>query len=521
MLPRFKFITEKRIYKYTIPSNKKRQLFDFYLLSALQSLLSLPSVGFRDLDPDLELNITEAVNTLFPSLRRDLLEAVFYAINAELRHTYQHKRMNQELVDSTFTDKEKQAYEYLNEYRHAHLRSRTALDAPSSDVRPPESEKVESQYARNVMFKGAMYAIKKSGMTLPEWVAMCGKFFKNGAWFGGYGGVAWYQICEGWLMLNRATSITGNMDAISMLEKGAKKPEVQIPMGVAIDYIYDLQHNTGSVLNKMKAYYDDGYDWLKESLDFKRYLKSLYELLPHVSSTLKQAALPVIKNKLGETLDAFKQISIDDVYQASKDVDDFKFRGLYYSNSVPVGATPNMKYNSLYKSNRTTTIISVKDAQIKILNKPNDDKKPVNKITGVVEPHTIFCVIASFYPDGEIYLQDYDAVYEVIEINETTGYITLKGYKEDKKFPFPPQQMGLNAIPFAFFNQTTAYKYYPWLQEKVYAHRDTEEDTPVEAVDYLDTYYNPKANYTKEMLDSMFSTEEGFDVWTDIDDYKF
>jgi len=510
MLPRFKLFKEKRIHKYSIPSNKKRQLFDFYLLSAVQSLLSLPSVGFRDLDPDLELNITEAVNTLLPALRRDLLEAVFYAINAELRHTYQHKRMNQELVDTTFTDKEKQAYEYLKEYRDAHLRSRDVTDGPSSDVRPPESEKVDSQFSRNVMFKGAMYAIKKSGMTLPEWVTMCGKFFKDGAWFGGYGGKAWYEICEGWLMLNNATSISGNMGVMSMLQKGAKKPEVQIPMGVAIDYIYDLQHNTGSVLNKMKAYYDGGYEWLKESLDFKRYLKSLYELLPHVSSSLKQAALPVIKNKLGDTLDAFKQMSIDTAYKSNK-TERFVFDGLRRTKS-------STTYRSYYKSDQSMSVIVVIDARIYVANSASTDKVAGINITGYVEPHTLFCVKSNYYPAGEDFIQEANIIYEVTAIDETTGYLHVIGYREDKTFL--PEKISLNAMPLAFFDQIVAYRYIPWLQEKVYAHRD-EAEADVEDIDHSGTYYNPKADYTKDVLDSFYGAEGEFNVADDIDDYRF
>jgi hypothetical protein len=518
MLPRFKILNEKRVHKYTIPSSKKRQLFDFYLLSALQSLLPLPSVGYRDLDPDLELNITEGVNTLFPALRRDLLEAVFYAINAELRHTYQHRRINQELVDTTFTDKEKAAYEYLKEYRDAHLRgsSNKAPDAPSSGDRPPESEKVDSQYARNVMYKGAMYAIKKSGMTLSEWVTMCGKFFKDGAWFGGYGGKAWYDICEGWLMLNNATSISGNMGVMSMLQKGAKKPEMQIPMGVAIDYIYDLQHNTGSVLNKMKAYYDDGgYEWLKESLDFKRYLKSLYELLPNVSPSLKQAALPVIKNKLGDTLDAFKKMSIDAAYQSNQDTiqqdttqqdGDFKFVGLYRTKSFNIhdtytGSMPTPKYSSFYKNNNTTTKIQTFESQITILSaKHNDTYKTLNKVTGHVEPHTIFCVASNFYPVGVEYIQDASTVYEVVSIDESTGKIHVIGYRADKTYP--PSILSLNDVPLAFFNDTTAFKYIPWLQEKVYQRRDR-ADADVE--DKSGANINSDLDYTDNMIGSMSS----------------
>jgi hypothetical protein len=376
------------------------------------------------------------------------------------------------------------------------------------------------------MYKGAMYAIKKSGMTLSEWVTMCGKFFKDGAWFGSYGGKAWYDICEGWLMLNNATSISGNMGVMSMLQKGAKKPEMQIPMGVAIDYIYDLQHNTGSVLNKMKAYYEGGYKWLKESLDFKRYLKSLYELLPHVSSSLKQAALPVIKNKLGDTLDAFKKMSIDVAYQSNQDTvqqdGDFKFIGLYSTSGVShaksaTGSTPRPKYSSFYKNSNTTTKIQTFESQITILSaKHNDTYKTLNKVTGNVEPHTIFCCEVYSFPVGVEYIQDASAIYEVIAIDEVAGKIHTVAYTENKTYP--PSTLSLNEEPLAFFHATTAYKYNPWLQEKVYQHHNKDE---TDTEDKSGAYINSDLDYADKMIDSMSSGTEDINLDDDYyeDDY--
>jgi hypothetical protein len=67
---------------------------------------------------------------------------------------------------------------------------------------------------------------------------------------------------------------------------------------VAIDHVYDLQHNTDTVFNKIKSYYDanKGYKWIKEMLDFKANAKSIRELLPFVSSKMKKLALPILKD---------------------------------------------------------------------------------------------------------------------------------------------------------------------------------------------------------------------------------
>ena len=71
-------------------------------------------------------------------------------------------------------------------------------------------------------------------------------------------------------------------------------------MPVAIDHVYDLQHNTDTVFNKLQEYYKDGYQWIKDALDDKANVKSYFDLLGKSSSVVKRLAPPVLYNKLGE-----------------------------------------------------------------------------------------------------------------------------------------------------------------------------------------------------------------------------
>ena len=77
----------EKYYKYTFPSKKSLQMYDFYVLDYLKFLVDrLPPNNHRDLPPDLEDSVSDAVKVLFPALRNELLDAVFYAVCAEMRH---------------------------------------------------------------------------------------------------------------------------------------------------------------------------------------------------------------------------------------------------------------------------------------------------------------------------------------------------------------------------------------------------------------------------------------------------
>lgn len=522
MLRSFKIFFEKRVIKYSIPTSKKRQLFDFYLLSALQSLLPLPSVGYRELPPDLELNVTEAVDTLFPALRRDLLEAVFYSITAEFRHTSQYEDLNLETVQSDFTEKEQAAYMAYKEYYHYGKRlSPETTPKPSTSSRPPEPEKSQNSSHRNQSYKSAMYAIEKTGMTLAEWITLCGKLFKDGAWYRGYGGRAWYRICEGWLMLNRATSISGNFAAISMLQKGSKMPDVQIPMGVAIDHIYDLQHNSGSVLNKLKSYYEDGgYNWLSESLDFKRYIKSLHELLPFTSSALKSIALPILKDKLGSTQeDSLKKISIDNSLEA-KNANEYVFSSLYHS--------PNYGYISYHYYNgkgiKPSKVVRVVDAKVVTSSELSILPTPDKMIFGKIAPHTLYCIEIDITSADEKFINSAEEVYDVREIANDT--VTAVGFKVGWE-KVSNGKAAYNKKTFTetgtkvFNNEDVNLAFFSW--EKALKYVDTHDalEEPEPEVDGSGNFAKYNDNYTDKLLDSMATSEEDINIADDYDDEKY
>jgi len=293
-----KLVNEK-YYNYTFPEDKSYQMYDFYVIDYLDFLINnMPSKNFRDLPDDLVDSVQDAKKKLFPKLREELLDAVFYAVCAELRHAEVYKD-NRKL----FKDNERFKKIY-NLYLRYFLFHRTSQDQttdlqdiygvtkPSSDIRPPESEKTNN-LDRNISFKAANYAIKESGMSKRDFMEMCFELYQNGQWQSSYGGKAWARICNGWIMLNDADKI--EVPASKKPGEGAK------PMGVAIDHVYDLQHNTDTVFNKLKSYYKEGYYWIKRALDHKANVKTYWDLLKHTSGQVKSMAGPVLYNRLGQS----------------------------------------------------------------------------------------------------------------------------------------------------------------------------------------------------------------------------
>jgi hypothetical protein len=121
--------------------------------------------------------------------------------------------------------------------------------------------------------------------------------FLKADWMENYGGDNWANITSAYTRLKYAS---GKNQLI-----------------IAIDHVYDLQHNTGTIFTKNPEYakqskiiarkglfgepfrktLEPNYTWIQKALDFKRDLKSVRDLLSKVSSGMKTLALRIIKNK--------------------------------------------------------------------------------------------------------------------------------------------------------------------------------------------------------------------------------
>jgi hypothetical protein len=261
--------------EYRLSTDPEKVFFDFYVLNYLSTAnLDVTSKDYKggfigkDVD-ELKSLIEAAEDKILPSLKEKLLHAVYYSISCEARHYGDEAGYYVDSNDNTI-DAEPMKEKYIEFEKYL-----TVLENSNEDrlERRPFGVKL----VRRIFGQNSPLFV--SGM---KWI------FNNLEWSNDYGGAAWADICDGWLRLYNAKS---------------KKD-----LYVAIDHIYDLQHNNGSVLDKVKSFLkkepdddDPEYgtsftiNWLIQALDFKRDIKNIKELLPVCSNDMKKLALMVLK----------------------------------------------------------------------------------------------------------------------------------------------------------------------------------------------------------------------------------
>ncbi len=252
-------------YRYSVPENKEQLLFDFYTYSGLQGLtVDRPQYGSAEFIP---LVMQEIGETLLPSLKAELLNVVLFAIASEIRHGKRH--LSQPSLEQIHAE-HPEFYENVINWRQ------------DSEPFTALYDKDESRNA--AMFRAEEFIERTSDV---EFVSICKDAF-NAKWASmSFGGSSWAKICNGWLKLKAA--------------KGKNE------LLLWIDHLYDLQHNTGTVLNKMKEYAIDGdFEWIKQALDYKRDIADVRSILDHASSQMRRIAAFIIKSRTGETLEAHK-----------------------------------------------------------------------------------------------------------------------------------------------------------------------------------------------------------------------
>ena len=257
-------------WKTYVPStNPKTQLYDFYVLSYLYNLpLESHEKGFAGTmisgrsPAEMRLDIEHAASQLLPALQKQLEQAVFFAICSEIRHVLYNAAGQPVLWLDLF-----------NNYRENCDRFVRDKYKNFDDVGAEDSYQIATQ------------TIRETKHSKTDFVRMCRECFSGLRWASLYGGDAWAQICDGYLRLINATSCRDKF--------------------VAIDHIYDLQHNSGSVLNKSIEFkLDDSYQWIHRALNFKRDAKTMYALISKCSNDMRRLALEILKYATHKRQDA-------------------------------------------------------------------------------------------------------------------------------------------------------------------------------------------------------------------------
>jgi len=288
-------------FNYVVPKDKEQQLFDFYMLNNLTGRSALDSkrqkafsahgydVGTKTFSPEgehsdedkIDYMLNEVKEALLPTLKDNLLDAVFFSAACEFRHIFDLNDVST-LINHLNKEELNLFKIYAKTFHGLNRGLEPLMRVPNVNQELlPQDLKNSKDKARRDSFVAA----EKTG-NRKDFMALMGKLFSFARFHGGYGGKSWTEIAKGWLDLYKATSF----------------PQ----MFLQIDHIYDLQHNTGSVLNKVETYLkDSSYEWLQKALNLKAHIKSPFELVDKISPQMKKLAARAIKLKTGQSWEQY------------------------------------------------------------------------------------------------------------------------------------------------------------------------------------------------------------------------
>jgi hypothetical protein len=260
---------------YKLPNDKEQQLFDFYMMTSL-------------LNPQEEQSkfvVKQMEDTLLQPLRKNILDALFFSIASEFRHFLDNKQ-NKDKINVVEDELGPKYVKILKKFYHTYA----IYDSPIGLIDKPERSKrykrefSDSRSSYKTAYKSALSTGNKKDFVRLAYLCFDDIF----DWTSSYGGSKWKQIANAWLKLNNATN-----------------PKDII---VLIDHAYDLQHNTDTVFNKIQSYLKNGsYSWLADALDFKRDIKSPWEIIDKVSPSMKRISARIFKIHGQGTLEDFEK----------------------------------------------------------------------------------------------------------------------------------------------------------------------------------------------------------------------
>jgi hypothetical protein len=283
----------------------------------------------------IDYMLDEVAHTLIPKLKSDFLKAVLFGITAEMRHVPRemgdYKNFSANIADGVGERYAKIYNDFFSYYNYDNFKDKMAEFNKSVPVKDRMFRNVKNFVdPHNADFlhynmTGRMAAYRsmlKGGSTERDFVEMAKFTFANGSWQASYGGQPWANACDGWLQLYDSKGENSDI--------------------VAIDHIYDLQHNNGSVLNKVAKYIKGGNTtWLKTALDDKAQSNGPMDIVDKVSSSMRELALPAIKLKFGTTYQDKASAEISP-YKGSYENQYFltghdwsAYEGAYHSSSIP------------------------------------------------------------------------------------------------------------------------------------------------------------------------------------------
>ena len=292
-------------FKYQFPTDKLQQMADFYVLQMLigrssfdlkrQQIVAdkgIDSYEFgkpRSIDDQpnkedqLDYVLQEITSEFLPKLKHEILDDVLFSIISEARHATDGNKPNH-ILNAIETEL---GSEYKNIARRFFKDFQTRISSYDFDNNFSRKyrDKKEELTGGSESYVKAYHSFINSKATPEQFVDISKILFEKLSWSHSYGGRAWADICDAWTHLNKAKSLQS--------------------IFVYIDHIYDIQHNTGSVFNKVRAYASVERKF-KQLLDDKAKMNNPLELYEKVSPSIRKILPMAAKFKFNTGLEDFK-----------------------------------------------------------------------------------------------------------------------------------------------------------------------------------------------------------------------
>ena len=255
-------------FHYTAPKDPEQRMMDFYFVSGF---IFRDSVEKYPGKPEEQENMNFEVSNMFTDLQKHLILMLRFSLSCEFRHLFDGTVSNPKNVINAMSELEQEFCYRYSIYMTASSKDR--LDnpyIPGTDEgltrRVFRIEKKENEEIRRKSYSVVRRLQKELGIS----DSTLGSIFettynsKVAHWNSGYGGDKWKAIATGWLRLLNAHNTNDRM--------------------VMIDHVYDLQHNTNTVFNKLSQYLKNGsYGWVLRALDWKKENRSAEAFLQRIS----------------------------------------------------------------------------------------------------------------------------------------------------------------------------------------------------------------------------------------------
>jgi len=286
---------------YKAPKDPEKLLYDFYFMVGYvygNEGKLLKEVSDEDGERKaFEFVLQEAINDCVNNLRKHMLKALKWSLSAEFRHVFTKTSSG-----SWKKDLSPESFEFLRLYnnKYSHISSDAYRDlnpgrkqAKIANDRVAAAPDIQDSRqhggGRNATYMESYLAIvdtqKQLGYSDEKFAEVLFDIYSNLHWAGSFGGSNWAKIAKAYKKLLEANTVQSKL--------------------IYIDHAYDLQHNTGSVFTKVKAYYKAGehsLNWLASALDWKRDAQKVTDYYDRVSISLKPL-VGWISKKLGYTIE--------------------------------------------------------------------------------------------------------------------------------------------------------------------------------------------------------------------------